>query len=74
MCIRDRAEAEAQAITDAKNARDAEEKAIKAQRAKDRHETVAHTAAEVAVTLTAAAIQLTEQEKILATLNRFHKR
>ncbi len=69
-----KAEAEAQAITDAKNARDAEEKAIKAQRAKDRHETVAHAAAEVAVTLTAAAIQLTEQEKILATLNRFHKR
>ena len=69
-----KAEAEAQAITDAKNARDAEEKAIKAQRAKDRHETVAHAAAEVAVTLTAAALQLTEQEKILATLNRFHKR
>ncbi len=72
--VKAKAETEAQAITDAKNARDAEEKAIKEQRAKDRKETVAHAATEVAVTLTAAAFQLTEQEKILATLNRFHKR
>ena len=69
-----KAEAEAQAITDAKNARDAEEKAIKAQRAKERKDTVAHVAVATAVTMTAAAIQMTEQEKILAMLNRFHKR
>jgi acetyl-CoA decarbonylase/synthase, CODH/ACS complex subunit delta len=72
--VKAKAEAEAQAIADAKNARDAEEKAIKEQRAKERKGTVAHAAVAAAVTLTAAAAQLSEQEKILATLNRFHKR
>ena len=69
-----KADAEAQAVADAKNARDAEEKAIRDQRAKERKETVVHADAAEEITLTAAAVQLTEQEKILANLNRMHKR
>ena len=68
-----KADAEAKASADAKNARDAEEKAIRDQRAKERKD-VAHVAVAAAVTMTAAALQLTEQEKIIENLNRFHKR
>jgi acetyl-CoA decarbonylase/synthase, CODH/ACS complex subunit delta len=69
-----KADAEAQAAADAKNAREAEEKAIRDQRAQERKGTVAHATEEVEISLTAAAVQLTEQEKIIANLNRIHKR
>jgi acetyl-CoA decarbonylase/synthase complex subunit delta len=69
-----KADNEAQASADAKNARDAEEKAIRDQRAKERKETVVHADAAEEITITAAAMQLTEQEKIIANLNRMHKR
>ncbi len=67
--------AEAKAAADAKAAREAEEKAIRDQRAKERKEATANR--KEGVTATSATpddVQLTEQEKIIAMLNRFHKR
>ncbi len=71
-----KAQAEADAVLAAKAARDAEEKALKEKRAQERKS--AHAGGMAAssgdVTLTPAAVQKTEQEKILEMLNRFHKR
>lgn len=67
--------ADADAIAAAKAARDAEEIALKEKRAQERksaHATVSASTGEV--TITPAAVQKTEQEKILEMLNRFHKR
>ena len=67
--------ADADAIAAAKAARDAEEKALKEKRAQERksaHATVSASTGEV--TITPAAVQKNEQEKILEMLNRFHKR
>ncbi|WP_240910155.1 acetyl-CoA decarbonylase/synthase complex subunit delta [Desulfopila sp. IMCC35008] len=67
-------EAEKKAATEAYEKREAEEAALRAQRAAERakHATAPETVVEE--TLTAAATQLTVQEKILEMLNRFHKR
>jgi acetyl-CoA decarbonylase/synthase complex subunit delta len=72
----EKAAAEAKAVADAKAARDAEEKAIRDQRAKERKEAAGKRKETVtaATTATADEVQLTEQEKIIAMLNRFHKR
>ncbi len=73
--VKAKAEAQAQAALDAKNAREAEEKAIREQRAKERKETGEQKPAPAAdATMTPSPVQMTEQEKILAMLNRFHKR
>ena len=67
--------ADADAIAAAKAARDAEEIALKEKRAQERksaHATVSASTGEV--TITPAAVQKNEQEKILEMLNRFHKR
>ena len=69
-----KAKAEADAVAAARLAREAEEKALQEKRAEERKSAVAHVAVSGPVTMTAAAMQLTEQEKILAMLNRFHKR
>ena len=69
-----KADADAKAAADVKNQREAEEKAIREQRAKERQGAAVHAAVATVVTMTAAAIQMTEQEKIIASLNRFHKR
>ena len=69
-----KAKAEADAAVAARNAREAEEKALRDRRAQERKGAAGHAAASGPVTLTPAFIQLTEQEKILAMLNRFHKR
>ena len=70
------AEAEKQAAADAKAARDAEEKELRAKRAKEREKLATKRAKKEPgeVKMTPAATQMTEQEKILAMLNRFHKR
>ncbi|MGI9571532.1 MAG: acetyl-CoA decarbonylase/synthase complex subunit delta [Desulfobulbia bacterium] len=68
--------AEADAVKAEAEKREEEEKALKALRAKA-HKAVARSAeadSEEEVTITAAAIQLNQQEKILAALNRIHKR
>ena len=54
----------------------AEEQELRAKRAKERAAMAAQRAAAVTeeVTMTPAAIQKNEQEKILEMLNRFHKR
>lgn len=55
--------------------REAEEEAIRQQRAREREErAAAMQKAEVAVTLTAAAIQKSMTEKMLDKLNRIHRR
>ncbi len=66
-------EAEKQAEADARAQRDAEEQALRDKRAaaSSSHE---QPATKSDVPVTAAAIQLTEQEKIIETLNRWHKR
>jgi acetyl-CoA decarbonylase/synthase complex subunit delta len=69
-------EAEARAVAEAKERRDAEEAALRVQRAKERAEhattmTGSHVGEEK---ISAAAVQTTVQEKILEMLNRFHKR
>jgi acetyl-CoA decarbonylase/synthase complex subunit delta len=72
-----KAEAEKQAATDAKAARDAEEKELQEKRAKERALLAASRPVredDEEETITAAADQKTEQEKILEMLNRFHKR
>ena len=69
-----KAKAEADAVAAARQAREAEEKALQEKRAQERKGAAAHVAVSGPVAMTAAALQLTEQEKILAMLNRFHKR
>ena len=72
-----KAAAEKQAVADAKAARDDEEKELQAKRAKERALLAASRPAredDEEETITAAAVQKTEQEKILEMLNRFHKR
>ncbi|MBE0586371.1 MAG: acetyl-CoA synthase, partial [Desulfofustis sp.] len=69
-------EAEKKAAADARAARDAEEKELRAKRAKERAELAAKRTAVPVVegVITPAAIQKTEQQKILEMLDRFHKR
>ncbi len=71
-----KAQAEADAILAAKAARDADEKALKEKRAQERKNAAGKSLAASSgkVTMTPAAVQRTEQEKILEMLNRFHKR
>ena len=71
-----KAAAEKQAAADAAAAREAEEADLRAKRAKERALLAASRPAreEDEITITPAAVQLTEQEKILEMLNRFHKR
>lgn len=71
-----KADAEAKAAADAKAAREAEEAALRAQRAKERAEHASHRAKAPAgeESMTPAPVQMTVQEKILEMLNRFHKR
>lgn len=72
-----KAAAEKQAAADARAARDAEEKELQAKRTKERALLAASRPAieeDGEETITPAAVQLTEQEKILAMLDRFHKR
>lgn len=69
-------EAQKKAVADARAAREAEEKELRAKRAQERAELAAkrEPKASGTVPMTAAAIQKTEQQKILEMLNRFHKR
>jgi acetyl-CoA decarbonylase/synthase complex subunit delta len=71
-------DAEKQATADAKATRDAEEQALREERqkAKAAHSTTTtdDDDADEEESLTPAAIQYTEQDKILQMLNRFHKR
>ncbi|BDD88296.1 acetyl-CoA decarbonylase/synthase complex subunit delta [Desulfofustis limnaeus] len=69
-------EAEKKAVADARAAREAEEQELRAKRAQERAELAAkrEPKASGTVPMTAAAIQKTEQQKILEMLNRFHKR
>lgn len=71
-----KAEAEKQAAADARAAREAEEKELRAKRARERAESAAKRTVEPTAqgTMTPAAIQKTEQQKILELLDRFHKR
>ena len=69
-----KAKADADAAQAARDAREAEEQALREKRQQERKSTAGHAEASSAVTLTPAAVQMTEQEKILAMLNRFHKR
>ncbi len=77
---REEREAKVKAEADAAKAelekREEEEKALKALRAKAHKAPArpAETDFEEEITITAAAIQLDQQEKILASLNRMHKR
>ena len=71
----EKAKAEADAILAAKAAREAEEAALREKRQQERKSSAEHhVAASAAISMTPAAVQMTEQEKILAMLNRFHKR
>jgi len=75
--VKAEADAKAKAESDARAKVEAEEKALRDKRAAEREEMQAkHAAAgaEKAVTMTAAAVQKTEQDKILERLNRIHKR
>ncbi len=69
-------EAQKKAVADARAAREAEEKELRAKRAQERAGLAAkrEPKASGTVPMTAAAIQKTEQQKILEMLNRFHKR
>jgi len=69
-------EAEKQAAADARAARDAEEKEMRQKRAADREKMAAQRVQNESeeITITPAAVQMSEQEKILDMLNRFHKR
>lgn len=76
-----KAKAEAEAAAKAHAAevakREAEEKAIRDKRAEEREAMMAKRAAagaEKAVTMTAAAVQMTEQEKLIERLNKIHRR
>ncbi len=71
------ADAQAKAAADAKAKVEAEEEALRQKRAKEREELMARRAAATAqgkVSMTAAAIQKNEMEKIVERLNRIHKR
>ena len=71
----EKAKAEADAILAAKAAREAEEAALREKRQQERKSSAEHhVAASAAISMTPAAVQMTEQDKILAMLNRFHKR
>jgi len=69
------AAAKAKAEADARAKKAAEEEAIREQRAKEREKLAAkHKAAPGEVAMTAAAVQKTQQDKLLERLNRIHKR
>lgn len=69
-------EEEKKAAAEARAARDAEERELQAKRAKERAELASRRVSKPVgdVTMTAATVQKTEQQKILEMLNRFHKR
>jgi len=71
-----KAEAEAKAKAEEVAKRDAEEEAIREQRAKEQEERLSRKSSEEVeeVPMTAAKVQKTELEKMLATLNWIHKR
>ena len=71
-----KAKAEVEAVKAEVEKREEEEKILKALRAKAHKAPVraADTDSEEEIAITAAAIQLDQQEKILAALNRMHKR
>ena len=72
-----KAKAEQEAAAEAKAARETEEQELRAKRAKERELLAASRPAkdeDEEEKVTPAAVQLTEQEKILEMLNRFHKR
>jgi acetyl-CoA decarbonylase/synthase complex subunit delta len=71
-----KAEAEAKAAADVKAKLDAEENAVREKRAKERDERMAQRqpGEKKAVSLTAAAQQQSELDKILARLDRVHRR
>ncbi len=71
-----KADAEAKAAADAKVDRDAAEDAVREARAKEREERLAQAEVdpEAEVPKTAAAVQTTHLEKIMAQLNRLYKR
>ncbi len=71
-----KADAEKQAASDAAAAREAEEKALRQKRAAEKEKLEAQRVQTVNKdkTMTPAAVQLTQQEKILEMLDRFHKR
>ena len=68
--------AEKQAEDDARAAREAEEAKLRAQRTKERAEMAAKraTVGTAGKTMTPAAVQKSPQEKMIESLNRFHKR
>ncbi len=70
------AEAEAKAAADAKAKRDAEEDELRQKRAAEREALAAKRGKteEVQVSITAAELQLSETDKIIATLNWVHRR
>lgn len=69
-------EAEAKARSEAAAKREAEEAAIREKRAQEREEMMAKHATEKkkSVSMTAASVQKTEQEKMLERLDKVHKR
>lgn len=71
-----KADAEAKAAADAKAKRDSEESAIREKRAKEREERKAkqHADEDVVVSMTAAADQKSDLEKIIQKLDRIHRR
>lgn len=71
-----KADAEAKVVADAKAKSDAEEAAIREKRAKEREErrTRQHADEEAAVSMTAAAEQKSELEKMAQKLDRIHRR
>ncbi|MFH0725242.1 MAG: acetyl-CoA decarbonylase/synthase complex subunit delta [Pseudomonadota bacterium] len=71
-----KAEAEAKVIADAKAKSDAEEAAIREKRAKEREDrkTKQHVEGDAVVSMTAAAEQKNELEKIALKLDRIHRR
>jgi acetyl-CoA decarbonylase/synthase complex subunit delta len=74
--VKAKAEAEAKSKAEEVAKREAEEQGIREQRAKEQEERVARKASEEGeeVPMTAAKVQKTELEKMLATLNWIHKR
>ena len=69
------AEAQAKAEAEARAKKAAEEEAIRERRAKEREELGAkHKAASAEATMTAAAVQKSNLDRLLARLNRIHKR
>ena len=74
--IKAKAEVEAKAKAEEAAKREAEEEAIREQRAKEQEERLSRKSSEEVeeVPMTAAKVQKTELEKMLATLNWIHKR